>query len=374
MVPPGDTNANKDGTINTSLSSVELATIDGNAFYELYGFQRNGTLSPSDLSSGGIEVVVRDSHSTGGNGARVNYVDLSTITESLSALAQISGDTNLSSLHQKSIETKNDSSGTYHQLYGFDSPTIIPESSLSSGGYQVVLRDANNSDKRVVYSEVSSLVGSYSDISGDVNVVPSTEKSIETVSSDSGKFHRLYNWVGYSADQSHVISAAFGETMYFPFQDGVGAATDLANAAHILTRPRVGTKELHYDAYGIKLPKVSPTDITQELYDLILSGGGTDVSAVRQIVIDTLDDAEAKGPLSSNLNDCFWPQGGDNSNCWGSGIGDSQKRRVIDLDGNALYSTGNNQSCVDWAGDVCYDSQGTQSILWDGRGLIDSGS
>ena len=99
LVPPGDTNANKDGNINTYLSSVELATIDGNAFYELYGFQKKGTLDSSDLSSGGVEVVVRDSHSTGGNGSRVNYVDLSTITESLSSLAQISGDTNIENLH-----------------------------------------------------------------------------------------------------------------------------------------------------------------------------------------------------------------------------------------------------------------------------------
>lgn len=56
----------------------------------------------------------------------------------------------------------------------------------------------------------------------------------------------------------------------------------------------MGSRDLHYDAYGIKLPKVSPTDITQELYDLILSGGGIDPSSIRQIVLDTLDDADAK--------------------------------------------------------------------------------
>lgn len=186
-----------------------------------------------------------------------------------------------------------------------------------------MLRDSSSLDKQIAYTEVSALVGSVGGISGDVNVCPSMEKSIETLSSVLGKFHRLYNWMGYSADQSHVISAAFGETRYFPFQDGTGTASDLANAAHILTRPRAGARDLHYDAYGIRLPKVSPTDITNELYDLILSGGGTDISAVRQIVIDTLDDSDAKGPLSSNLNDCFWPQGGDNSNCYGSSIGDS---------------------------------------------------
>lgn len=113
LVPPGDTNANKDGTINTGLSSVDLATIDGNAFYELYGFQQNGTLSPSDLSSG-VEVVVRDFHSTGGNGARVNYVPLSTITESLSGGNSISGDHNVIPGYSNSIDTKKDSRGTYH--------------------------------------------------------------------------------------------------------------------------------------------------------------------------------------------------------------------------------------------------------------------
>ena len=40
LVPPGDTNANKDGTIHTYLSSVELTTIDGNAFYELFNFDQ----------------------------------------------------------------------------------------------------------------------------------------------------------------------------------------------------------------------------------------------------------------------------------------------------------------------------------------------
>lgn len=171
---------------------------------------------------------------------------------------------------------------------------MISESSLSSGGYQVVLRDSSGTDKQIAYTEVSSLVGSYSDISGDVNVSPSTGKSIETLSGDSGKFHRLYNWTSTGADQSHVISAAFGETRYFPFQDGTGTASDLGEAAHILTRPRSGEKELHYDAYGIRIPKVSPTDITEELHELILSGGGIDISAVRQIVLNTLDDPEAK--------------------------------------------------------------------------------
>ena len=138
-------------------------------------------MSPSDLSSG-VEVVVRDFHSTGGNGARVNYVALSTITESLSNLTQISGDTNVSNRHQKSIETKKDSDGPYHSLYGFDNPTIIPSSSLSSSGYQVVLRDSSGLDKQIAYTEVSALVGSGGGISGDVNVYPFMEKSIETLS------------------------------------------------------------------------------------------------------------------------------------------------------------------------------------------------
>ena len=41
-----------------------------------------------------------------------------------------------------------------------------------------MLRDSSGYDKQIAYTEVSSLVGSYSDISGDVNVSPSTGKSI----------------------------------------------------------------------------------------------------------------------------------------------------------------------------------------------------
>ena len=249
---------------------------------------------------------------------------------------------------------------------------MIPADSLSAGGYQVVLRDASGSDKQIVYSEISSLAGAYSAISGDANVSPSTGKSIETLSSDSGKFHRLYNWTSTGADQSHVISAAFGETRYFPFQDGTGTASDLGEAAHILTRPRTGEKELHYDAYGIRIPKVSPTDITNELYELILSSGGTDVSAIRQIVINTLDDPEAKEPLSSNLDDCFWVQGGNRSNCYGSGIGNSTKTEVVSLDGMKLKADGTNQITLDWGGGNATDSTGKQSLTWEGRGLLDS--
>lgn len=178
LVPPGDTNANKDGTINTGLSSVELATIDGNAFYELYGFQNNGTLSPSDLSSG-VEVVVRDFHSTGGNGARINYVDLSTITESLSGGPSISGDHDVIPGYSNSIDTQKDSRGTYHQLYGFEDPTVKNFYQLMDGKYQFIIRDYNSQDKYVVYSDISSFVNNLT-ISGDANI-PAT-RSISLVS------------------------------------------------------------------------------------------------------------------------------------------------------------------------------------------------
>lgn len=56
---PGDTNANQDGRIDTQLSSIDRTSLDGVTFYELFGFQENGTVDPSDPS--GIEVVVRES-------------------------------------------------------------------------------------------------------------------------------------------------------------------------------------------------------------------------------------------------------------------------------------------------------------------------
>ena len=234
-------------------------------------------LLPSDY-----EFVLRRN----GAGGQIQYANLSCCIPDLSVLSAttISGDNNVVPTLQRSIDTTSNENGRFHQLYGFDNPTVFPVTQLSVGGLQFVLRDTTNGlYKQIAYSDTSSIFKIQGDgISGDVNVYPFMEKSIETLSGELGKFHRLYNWMGYSADQSHVISAAFGETRYFPFQDGTGTATDLANAAHILTRPRAGARDLHYDAYGIRIPKVSPTDVTQELYDLILSsGGGTDVSAVR---------------------------------------------------------------------------------------------
>lgn len=443
--------------VDSQVSALELSSLAEKTYTDatlsmdftyrqLYNFDLAGTLSPSDLSNGGIEVVVRDSHTTGGDGARINYVDLSTITESLSGKyippdadvqeaqtsslqtreldngtkveemfnfhvsdtididldnlssydivvrnpnngspyvqygklsidisgSSISGDHNVIPGYSNSIDTKKDSRGTYHQLYGFENPTTKNFYQLIEGKYQFVIRDYNSQDKYVVYSDISSFVNNLT-ISGDSNLYYPPSRTIAYKNEQGSRFYQLYNWNGTAADQSHVISAVFGETRYFPLQDGTGTASDLGNAAHILTRPRMGSTDLHYDAYGIKIPKVSPTDITQELYDLILSGGGgTDVSVIRRVVIDTLDDADAKQPLSSNLNDCFWPQGGDRSNCYGSSIGNSIKEQVIDLDGTKLKATGNNSSSLDWSSGICVDSEGEQSITWDGRGLIDS--
>lgn len=77
LIGPGDTNANQDGRIDTHLSSIDRTSIDGVTFYELFGFQESGTVDPSNLS--GVEVVVRDSQTTGGDGARVNYIPLSSL-------------------------------------------------------------------------------------------------------------------------------------------------------------------------------------------------------------------------------------------------------------------------------------------------------
>lgn len=208
-------------------------------------------------------------------------------------------------------------------------------------------------------------------ISGDTQVLPNTQSSISLMQDSDNKYYQLYNWMG-SGDNTHVISASFGATAYFPI-NGTGAPTDPANAAEILTRSHGLPKRLHYDTYGIKLPKVGPSDITEELYDLILSGGGgTDLSAIKQIVIETLDDPEAKEPLSSNLNDCFWPQGDNFQHCYGSSIGNSAKQMVVSLDDMKLKATGNNSITLDWAGGNATDSTGRQSLTWEGRGLLDS--
>ena len=66
-------------------------------------------------------------------------------------------------------------------------------------------------------------------ISGDTQVLPNTQSSISLMQGPDNKYYQLYNWMG-SADNTHVISASFGSTAYFPF-NGTGAPSDPANAA-----------------------------------------------------------------------------------------------------------------------------------------------
>ena len=176
--------------------------------------------------------------------------------------------------------------------------------------------------------------------------------------------------MNYSADESHVISAAFGETRYFPFQNGTAVASDTTNAAHILTRPRTN-KDLHYDAYGIRIPKVGVGDITNDFHEWILSAAGIDKDTITQWIIEAIGTDQGEQALKDQLDDVYWPQGEDHSKCFGSSIGNSIKDTVIELDGTKLKATGNNAMNLDWSSGICVDSSGMQSITWEGRGLLD---
>lgn len=65
-------------------------------------------------------------------------------------------------------------------------------------------------------------------------------------------------------------------------------------------------------------------------------------------------------------------QGGNRSNCYGSGIGNSSKTEVVALDDMKLKADGTNQITLDWGGGKATDSTGKESLTWEGRGLLDS--
>lgn len=92
----------------------------------------------------------------------------------------------------------------------------------------------------------------------------------------------------------------------------------------MLVRNGENSKDLQYWDFTITAPKVGSGDLTRELYEQI-------TSITSETVVISSDIMELSAALSGLSGD-FWPQGGDNSNCYGSSIGNSNGTKVIDLD------------------------------------------
>lgn len=168
-----------DSELENATSSIQHNIRYGKGELELYKFH-DGTYKKDNVLSS--DQILLRTVEQGEAFAKLQYAPLSSVLSALedviSGMTEISGDHNVIPGYSSSIDTKKDSRGTYHQLYGFENPTTKNFYQLMDGKYQFVIRDYNSQDKYVVYSDISSFVNNLT-ISGDANI-PAT-RSISLV-------------------------------------------------------------------------------------------------------------------------------------------------------------------------------------------------
>lgn len=149
------------GTVDSKLSSLQLSSIaeltdidpdthEETKYHQLYGFDAAGmgTFALSDQNE--FELVVREWHTTGGNGARVNYINLSAfvdaVTDGLSVKVD-SRDGGLSSIGYDEADRL--------ELYNFSQGQRVQKNDK----FDIVVRD--NQHGKVDYTPLSALGSGY---------------------------------------------------------------------------------------------------------------------------------------------------------------------------------------------------------------------
>ena len=149
------------GTVDSKLSSLHLSSIaehihtdpdthEDTKYHQLYGFdaQGMGTFALSDQNE--FDIVVRDWHTTGGNGARVNYVNLSAFVDSVRDGLSVkvdSRDGGLSSIGYDEDDRL--------ELYNFSQGQRVQKNDK----FDIVVRD--NQHGKVDYTPLSALGSGY---------------------------------------------------------------------------------------------------------------------------------------------------------------------------------------------------------------------
>lgn len=303
----GDANSN-----SHNLSSIYLSS-DGQ--YELFNFHLSGTtgLTKYDWQYGlsdDIEVVVRDNT---GVGSKVNYIPKSW-------LSAVGGDKNVIDT-RRSIEYVNNPD-PYYQLYSFGDPTTIDlEPVRHHGGFDFVVRYHNAVSQReeIQYGKLD--LSAIAPISGDVNIIPNAQRSIATVEDQQGnKWHQLYGLgdtgvisavMGYDGDDHYIMNEGLGwsnpnkQFLYYDYLD----------------------KRLKYGDICLYMPKVKASDLDDDVLP--------EISTVIIPEVSTIVSVEISAQLSA-LDDRYWIKGEDNTENYGSSIGNSNKTQVIDLDNKQL--------------------------------------
>lgn len=148
-------------TVDSKLSTLQLSSIaelvdtdpdtgKDTVYHQLYGFDSPGmgTFALSDQND--FEIVVRDFHTTGGNGARVNYVNLSTLVEEM----------------KDGLSVKVDSVDGGLSSIGYDADNRLEIYNFSLGNrvekddkFDIIVRD--NENGKVDYTPLSALGSGY---------------------------------------------------------------------------------------------------------------------------------------------------------------------------------------------------------------------
>ena len=305
--------SNHTGDANSAAHNLSSIYLSSDGQYELFNFHLSGTtgLTKYDWQYGlsnDIEVVVRDNTTPGQS--KVNYIPKSW-------LSAVGGDRNVLDV-RRSIEYVNNPD-PYYQLYRFGDPNFINLDPTRHGAFDFVVRYHNAVSQReeIQYGRID--LSSIAQISGDSNIMHPDQNSIITVADGFGNvWHQLYGLgdtgvisavMGYDGDDHYIMNEGNSWTnpnkqfLYYDYID----------------------KRLKYGDICLYMPKVKAADLDDDVLPEISDVIIPEVSVMISAELSALDDR-------------YWIKGEDETENYGSAIGDNNGNIAIDLNNKYLYN------------------------------------
>ena len=305
--------SNHTGDANSAAHNLSSIYLSADGQYQLYNFDKNGISYPYEGYVSDFEVVVREKYTSQHNGSQINYLPLSSFN--------LPGDTNIADYsRRKSIELFDDAGTKYYELYKFHDLGNAITSLENSNGFDVVVRDYSfpGGLPHISYVRLSALNTA---ISGDANIIPNDQNSIATVSDGQGNVWQQL----YGLGDTGVISAvmAYDNGDHYIMNEGLS----WTNPNKQFLYYDYIDKRLKYGDICLYMPKVRAADLDDDVLP--------EISDVIIPELSTIISAEISAQLSA-LDDRYWIKGEDNTENYGSSIGNSSKTQVIDLDNKSL--------------------------------------
>lgn len=297
-----------------------------NLKFAKHGFQ--------DLLPDNEEFVIRT-----GAGGEIQYKNIGVcLSAYLPTEFIISGDSQASLFPpQRSIDLMKSGNDYYYQLHDMDKVGVdllvktieTSATTILPWDYEFVLRH-NGAGGTIQFANLSCLIPeTLPPISGDANVIPNVSRSIATgVDQQGNTWHQLYN-----LGSTGVISATLAYDGYDHY---------IMNEGNMWSNDRkqflyydLDDKCLKYADICLIMPKVTASDLDDDVIPEISGVIGPEISGLISAELSALDDK-------------YWIKGEDESENYGSAIGDSGGNKVIDLDNKELvgtWSTPNDFTC-----------------------------